>query len=132
MDRRHEELKLLKKMYRRDRRRTVGFWVFLTCLSGAACLLLAIPCGKVLLPGCPVIILLETYAAYLPGVNSFWNQLAAGIGLNLPVLLGLALLVLCLSVIMWSAGSRKLRRNEAYLSYRTLASALKEEKKHRG
>ena len=46
------------------------------------------------------------------------------------MVLAVAFLVLVVSMIMWIAGSRKLRRTDAFLSYRTLRETLKEEKKY--
>ena len=46
------------------------------------------------------------------------------------IVLAVAFLVLVVSMIMWIAGSRKLRRTDAFLSYRTLRETLKEEKKY--
>ena len=46
------------------------------------------------------------------------------------IALSVFVLIFAASLFMWIAGSRKLKRNDAFLSYRTLRDALKEEKKN--
>ena len=130
MDRRQEELKILKIAYRKERRRAIGFWVFLTWLSGILCLLLAVPCLQQLQPGVGFVSLLESWLDKIPILTEAFGILSAQFGRNLPYCLGMLVLVFGLSILMWAAGSRKLHRNEAYLSYRTLSSALQQEKKY--
>ncbi len=131
MDRRNEELLFLRKAYRREKRSATGFWKFSFGIS-LLVLLLAVPCLIV---------------AWLPQTSTacWLGSGLIGAGLSLPVLsgilvcysnillivIGVFLLIFVLSVLMWIRGSRRLKRTDAFLSYRTLRDTLLEEKKYR-
>lgn len=133
MDRRNEELKILKKAYKRERRSATVSWKLLFVLSLVAFLVL-VPLGlQCFFTGTIVAAWIENgigaLRAYVPGLYSPLNSLMAMPNI-VAILLGIAALVLLVSVIMWIAGSRKLKRTDAFLSYRTLRETLKEEKKY--
>ena len=129
MDRRTEELVYLRKAYRRERRSATGAWKFFFTVSILVCLVMAPGCLLLLLPQYPVTDAVfwgietvcgylgwgDPYGAVLAYSNLFWITLA------------IAGLVLLVSLIMWIAGSSKLRRTDAWLSYKTLRRALQEE-----
>lgn len=136
MDRRNEELVFLRKAYKREKRCATGGWKFLFFL----CLLLCLT----MVPGCLALLLPESTVTYwvfqgirivstsLGGSNpsgdiQAWLANYSGV---FWIVLAVAFLVLVVSMIMWIAGSRKLRRTDAFLSYRTLRETLKEEKKY--
>lgn len=130
MDSRNEELIYLRKAYRRERRGATGAWKFFFAVSFLVCLLMAPGCFLLLLPGNPVTEQIVGAIRFLCGYlgcgdpysvvtaysNVFW------------IILAVSALVLVVSVMMWIFGSRKLRRTDAFLSYRTLRLALREEK----
>lgn len=130
MDSRNEELIYLRKAYRRERRGATGAWKFFFTISFLVCLVMAPGCLLLLLPGSAATELIfggirfllalfgcgDPYGVVPAYSNVFW------------IVLALTALVLLVSVIMWIAGSRKLRRTDACLSYRTLRIALREEK----
>lgn len=133
MDRRNEELKILKKAYKREKRSATVSWKLLFVLSLAAFLVL-VPLGlRSFFDGTVVAAWIENgigvLTAYIPSLSSPLAYLIALPNI-LAVLLGIATLVLLVSVIMWIAGGRKLKRTDAFLSYRTLCETLKEEKKY--
>ena len=130
MDRRDEELKVFRRAYKRDKRKATAFWKFLTLVSVVAFLVLLLPGLQAMLPGTVFGSGLVFLGQWVPEVQSAGNVLVEFCGIYLPVFWGIALMILVLSVVMWSMGSRKMRKNEAYLSYRTLQAALKEEKKY--
>lgn len=129
MDRRDEELVYLRKAFRRERRAATGAWKFFFTVALLAVILLTPGGLRLLLPEHPVTAAVfwgarfvldffgwaDPYAALPAFSNFYW------------ILLSVAGLVLLVSVIMWIAGSRKLRRTDAYLSYRTLRAALRDE-----
>lgn len=128
MDRRDEELKILKKAYKREKRRATGCWKFFCFVSLVLCVLLVPGCVMLLLPGnaavswaCRAVEPVfgsDTVIGWLNRYsNIFW------------IIFFIAVLVLIVSVIMWIAGSRKLKKTDAFLSYRTLRDTLKAEKR---
>ena len=134
MDRRDEELKYLKKAYRREKRGATAVWKMLFAVTLILCLVL-VPLGlQVIFSGSTIAAYIEEgirfAEKYLPVLGSIRIQLMAWQNI-LFILLGITLLVWLLSVIMWSVGSRKLKRTDAFLSYRTLRETLREEKKYR-
>lgn len=130
MDRRNEELKILKKAYKREKRSAVSFWKLLSILSAVLCLALAPLNLAAFLPGTVAMVDngIALASKSLPGVGSLLNELTAR-GNILVILLGVCLLILAVAVFMWIAGSRKLKKTDAFLSYRTLRETLKAEKK---
>ena len=131
MDRRKEELVYLRKAYRRERRGATGAWKFFFTVSILVCLLMVPGCLKLLLPEyfvtdavfrgiglvCGYLGCQDPYAGVLAYSNLFW------------IILIIAMLVLLVSLVMWIAGSSKLRRTDAWLSYKTLRAALQEEER---
>ena len=133
MDRRDEELKFLKKAYHREKRGATAVWKLLFAVTLILCLVL-VPLGlQVIFSGSTMADYIgegiRIAEEYLPVLGSIRIQLMAWTNI-LFILLGITLLVWLLSVIMWSVGSRKLKRTDAFLSYWTLREALREEKKY--
>ncbi len=131
MDQRLEELKILTRLYRRERRRATGFWKFL-CI---AAFLLSLPAAPLCLgqiwPDCSflrMLISLEQQAVWYLGIQT--GGLLSKYAYDFWVYLGICLLVCLLAVCMWCFGNRRLKRTDAFLSYRTLKIALEEEKKY--
>ena len=130
MDSRNEELIYLRKAYRRERRGATGAWKFFFAVSFLVCLVMAPGGLQLLLPGnavtewilggirflCGLFGYGDPYSVIPAYSNVFW------------IVLVLTALVLVVSALMWIFGSRKLRRTDAYLSYRTLRIALRDEK----
>jgi len=139
MDRRKEELKSLRKAYRRERRRATAFWKCLSVLSFLLCLVIAPGCIMLLLPGSSaanwVDWAVQFVVSQITGASSLsvYGALHTFLAVNARLIwitLGIVALVFTAALIMWIAGSRKLKRNDAFLSYRTLRDALKEENKN--
>ncbi len=118
MDQRQEQLKSLKKEYKREKRRIVTFWKVLTVLGFLGAALLAAAgaypmYAQMIAPVLP--------AEILPYITAKL----------LKILCACALVALAVGVsasIMWGNGKRKLKRSEAFLSWRTLKEVLREEK----
>lgn len=117
MDERKEQLKVLKKGYRKQKGKILGVWKWLFALS------IVFGAALVAVKFAPVWVLL-----YLPAMVTeivmmpLFTQicyLALGV-------LGVLLLV---SVVGWMAGGKRLKKTEAFLNYRTMRYALKAEKK---
>ena len=139
MDRRKEELKSLRKAYRRERRRATAFWKFLSVLSFLLCLFVVPGCIMLWLPGSPAANWVDWGVQFIvsqiTGVSSLsvYGALHTFLAVNANLIwiaLGIVALVFAASLLMWIAGNRKLKRSDAFLSYRTLRDTLKEEKKN--
>lgn len=139
MDRRKEELKILKKTYRREKRRATAFWKLLNILSFLLCLAVIPGCVMLLLPGSAAANWADWGIQFVVSKVSGMSSLAVYGGLHtflavngnfVWIALSVFVLIFATSLFMWIAGSRKLKRNDAFLSYRTLRDALKEEKKN--
>jgi len=132
MDQRNEELLYLRKAYRREKRAATLIWKWLFGLSLVACGIFAPLAAAAFLPGFPICLIIGGWASfaigYFPNGQEFLALLQDRPNLIL-IILGVGLIVFLVSVIMWISGSRKLRRTDAFLSYRTLREALREEKK---
>ena len=116
MDERKEQLKVLKKAYRKEKARKLGVWKWLFALSVIfAAALLALKFA-------PVWVLL-----YLPSVitEKLMTPLFAPICY---LSLGVLGIIFLLSVIFWAVNVKRLKKTEAFLNYRTMRSALKAEK----
>lgn len=131
MDRRNEELAFLKKNYRREKRSATGGWKFFFTVSLLLCLVSVPGCLQMLLPRAAVTLGLFYGIGLIPG----GAEVLAGMELWLAVysnifwiILSIGVLVLVVSLMMWIIGSSKLKRTDAFLSYRTLKEALREEK----
>ena len=129
MDRRNEELRYLRKAYRRERRNATGAWKFFFAICFPLCLVMAPGCLFLLLPDSNVT---KAVLQTIEGTLGFFG--AGNPYTVVPVypelfwiILFIVALVLFVSVIMWIVGSRKLRRNDAFLSYKTLRAALRDE-----
>lgn len=131
MDRRVEELKYLKKAYRREKRTATALWKWLFVLSLADCVLFAPFAAQAFLPGFPVTYWAELGISFaldflpnLQGLVSFTGAYP----LSSLIFLGIGVIIFLVATLMWIFGSRKLRRTDAFLSYRTLRNALRAEK----
>ena len=139
MDRRKEELKSLRKAYRREKCRATAFWKFLNILSLLLCLTVVPGCVILLLPGSPtanwIDWAIQLLVSQITGMSSLsvYGGLHTFLAVNGNLLwigLGVFILIFLASLIMWIAGCRKLKKSDAFLSYRTLRDTLKEEKKN--
>jgi len=133
MDRRDEELKFLRKAYRREKRGATAVWKLLFAVTLLLCFVL-VPMGlQVIFPDSTVAVCIASVFTmteqYVPALGSIRASLMAWPNILL-ILLGIDVLVLVISLVMWSVGSRKLKRTDAFLSYRTLRETLREEKKY--
>ena len=131
MDRRNEELAFLKKNYRREKRSATGGWKFFFAISLLLCLASVPGCLQLLLPDTTVTLGLFYGIGLSPGgaeVLAGMVQWLAVYSNIFWIILSVCALVLVISLIMWIIGSSKLKRTDAFLSYRTLKEALREEK----
>ena len=128
MDRRNEELVYLRKAFRRERRAATGAWKFFFAVAVLVAVLMA-PGGLLLLPEHPVTAAVFIGVDFLCGLFGWSDPYGAVPAYSnvFWIILAVACLVLLVSIVMWIAGSRKLRRTDAYLSYRTLRAALRDE-----
>ena len=119
MDDRVKELKVLKKAYKRAKRRAITLWKLMAVFNFLAC----ICCG--LLGFFPV------QVAQLAARLELAVSLPTGaIALTvLQIMTGVTGLVFAVALAMWIAGRRKVKRSDEFLSYRTLKEALWAEKK---
>ena len=116
MDERKEQLKVLKKVYKKEKAKKLAVWKWLFALS---IVFAAVLCA---LKFAPVWVLL-----YLPAAitEKIMMPLFAQICY---LALGVLALVFLLSVIGWAVNGKRLKKTEAFLNYRTMRSALKMEK----
>ena len=118
MDQRKEQLKSLKKEYKRERRRVVTPWKTLAILGFLGAVILA-AAGAYSLYG-------EMVVPYLPA--EILPYITAKL---LKILRAGALVALAVGIsasIMWGNGNRKLKRSEAFLNWRTMKEVLHTEK----
>ena len=125
MDRRNEELVYLRKAFRRERRAATGAWKFFFAVAVLVAVLMAPGGLLLLLPEHPVTAAVFIGVDFLCGLFGWSDPYGAVPAYSnvFWIILAVACLVLLVSIVMWIAGSRKLRRTDAYLSYRTLRAA---------
>ena len=132
MDQRLEELKILKRLYRSQKRRATALW---KALCAAACVLaapVAPLCLGQIFPNCNLlqrVIFLERQAVWYLGIQA--SGFLSRYGIDIWIYLGACGAVFLLAVCLWICARSRAKKADVYLSYRTLKSALKEEKKYR-
>jgi len=133
MDERKTELKMLKKAFRRVRRRAILAYALLALVCFVACL----GCVSLLLPAvlpgntvalCPLLRLLARYGA----------ALCSRLGLSTSALVPLVGVPAAIFAFLWLGclllrilAGRKVRKTDEFLSFRTLKETLRAEKKLR-
>lgn len=119
MDERKKELKVLRKAYKRAKRRAITLWKLMTVFNFLACICCA------------------ALGFFSLQIQQFAEQLALSVCLPndpitltvMQILTGVTGLVFVVALTMWIAGKRKLKRSDEFLSYRTMKEALWAEKK---
>ena len=132
-------MKHLKKVYRREKRRATAFWRIISVLSFLLTLAVVPGCVILAIPGSVAAAIadscVQTAASICFGVSTLsaygsLHSVLAVYGNFVWIGLSVFALIFLLSLLMGFVASRKLKRSDAYLSYRTLRDALREEKKY--
>ena len=133
MDERKLRLKQLKKERKKEKRRYVTLWKFFAVLF----LILAI-----LFSAAIVAVKLFSETAVAAAVGKIWDVIAEKCRICAQfcpsaenAVMGIAAAVLwvlhIVAAALWSRGKKKWKKSDAYLSYKTLKSTIKQEKEER-
>ena len=120
MDQRKEELKRLKKIYNRKRRKCVGIWKAFAVVF----LLIALVAAFVqFVPLLPAVILVLALPAFV-------GDFLVAYAWIIPVSLGASGVLFLMFAILALWGKGKLRRSKEFLDYRTMKTILKAKKRN--